>query len=82
MTKTKYAVLTTAAILPLIALTPFLQLQIVNAQTDNGDNGDNSGSGPNFGERHPTFCTLGPPAASALGHPLIGILIDGICTLP
>lgn len=29
MTKTKYAILT---ILPLIALAPFLQLQIVNAQ--------------------------------------------------
>jgi hypothetical protein len=78
MTKMKYAILNTSAILPLIALAPFL-LQIVNAQTDNSDNGDNSG---NFGERHPTFCTLGPPAASALGHPLIGILIGGICTLP
>jgi hypothetical protein len=44
MTKTKYTILTTTAILPLIALAPFLQLQRVNAQTDNSDNGDNSGS--------------------------------------
>jgi hypothetical protein len=78
MAKTKYAILTTAALLPLIALAPFL-LQIVNAQTDNSDNGDNSGS---FADRHPTFCTLGPYAASAIGHPLIGVLIGGICTLP
>ena len=78
MTKTKYAVLATAAILSLTAIAPFFQLPIVNAQTDNSDNGDSSGS---FSQQHPTLCTLGPPAASALGHPLIGMLIDGICTV-
>lgn len=78
MTKKKYAILT---ILSLIGPVPFLQLQIANAQTDNGDNGDSSGSELNFAERHPTFCTLGPPISGALGHPLIGIMIDGICTL-
>ena len=79
MTKTKYAVLATAAILTLIALAPFLQLPIVNAQTDNSDNGDSSGS---FSQQHPTFCTLGPPISGALGHPLVATLIGGICTLP
>jgi hypothetical protein len=81
MTKTKYAIVPFAAILPLIALVPFLQLQTVNAQTDNSGNGDNSGSGSSFAERHPTFCTLGP-LAGYVGHPVLGILIGGICTLP
>jgi hypothetical protein len=81
MTKTKYAIMTIATILPLIALVPFLQLQTVNAQTNNSGSGDNSGNGPSFAERHPTFCTLGP-LAGYVGHPLLGILIGGICTLP
>lgn len=65
--------------LAVLASVTYLQLSTVAAQTDNSDTGDNSGS---FGQKHPTFCTLAPPAASALGHPLIGVLIDGICTLP
>jgi hypothetical protein len=80
MTKTKYAIVSFATILPLIALVPFLQLQTVTAQTDNSGN-DNSGSGPSFAERHPTFCTLGP-LAGYIGHPVLGILIGVICTLP
>jgi hypothetical protein len=52
MTKRKYAIMTIAAILPLVALVPFLQSQTVTAQTDNSDNTDNSGqqgSGDNSG---------------------------------
>jgi hypothetical protein len=81
MTKRKYAIKTIAAILPLVALVPFLQLQTVTAQTDNSGNTDNSGSAPSFAERHSTFCTLGP-LAGYIGHPVLGILIGGICTLP
>lgn len=73
MTKTKYAVLATAAILSLIALAPFLQLQAVNAQTDNSDGGDNSGSSSS----DPTVCKiivaggailLGQPELSSIGR--------------
>ena len=64
--------------LAVLASVTYFQLPLAVAQTDNSNNGDSDGS---FAGRHPTFCTIGPYAAGAIGHPLIGILIDGICTL-
>lgn len=73
MTKTKYAIVTIATILPLIALVSFLQLQTVNAQTDN------SGIGPAFGDRHPTLCAVGPSGLGLLGHPFLGYALHWWC---
>ena len=76
MTKTKYTILTTAAILSLIALAPFLQLQMANAQTDNSDNGDNSGSSPSD---HTACKIIVAGGALLLGHPELSSLGQVIC---
>lgn len=76
MTKTKYTILTAAAILPLIALAPFLQLQIVKAQTENGDNGDNSGSSSSD---HTLCKIIVAGGAIILGHPELSPLGQVIC---
>jgi hypothetical protein len=76
MTKTKYAILATAAVLPLIALAPFLQLQIVNAQTDNSDNGDDSGSSSSD---HTVCKIIVARGAILLGHPELSSLGQVIC---
>jgi hypothetical protein len=79
MTKTKYAIMTIATILPLIALVPSLQSQTVIAQTDNSGSGDNSGSAPSFGDRHPTLCAVGPSGLGLLGHPFLGYALHWWC---
>jgi hypothetical protein len=76
MTKTKYAILTTAAILSLIALAPFLQLQIAKAQTDNSDNGDNSESSSSD---HTVCKIIAAGGAILLGHPELSSLGQVIC---
>jgi hypothetical protein len=76
MTKTKYAILSTAAILPLLALAPFLQLQIVKAQTDNSDNGDNSDSSSSD---HTVCKIIVAGGAILLGHPELSSLGQVIC---
>ena len=76
MTKTKYAIFTIAAFFSLIALAPSLQLQAVNAQTDNSDGGDNSGSSSS---NHIICKIIVPGGALLLGHPEVSSLGQIIC---
>ena len=75
MTQRKHAILIAAAILPLIALAPFLQLQ-VNAQTDDSDNGDNSDSSSSD---HTACKIIVAGGAILLGHPELSSLGQVIC---
>ncbi|HJT47947.1 MAG TPA: hypothetical protein VJ729_07165 [Nitrososphaeraceae archaeon] len=80
MTNTKYVVLAASAILLLVISVPdlwYISARADDSQSSDSSSGDQQGS---FSERHPTLCSVGPPGATMLGHPGVGLIIKGICS--
>jgi hypothetical protein len=80
MTNTKYVVMVASTILLLVISVP--DLWYVNARADDSQSSDSSSGDQqgSFSERHPTLCGVGPAASTLLGHPVIALGIQGLCT--